>query len=107
MLSEEFKLQKRLIKWTGIIQSPMDNLRKIVPLVQGLNIFVCIYVILTASHFIVRNWGKISEVIECMPPLVTTSVTLIKFCVLLFHSNEIFAVIEEFKSLNQKCEFVN
>lgn len=104
VMENEFKYQIKFINYCGILESPSKKWRSFFKILQIFNVLVNIYCLITLITFMAENYSNILEISECMAPVITTIMALMKFSLLYFFTDDIFDLIREIRMLNRKCK---
>jgi hypothetical protein len=105
-MEKEFEFQIKFINYCGISESPSKKWRSFFKILQIFNVLVNIYCLITLLTFMAENYSNILEISECMAPVITTILTLVKFSLLFFFTDDIFDMIREIRMLNRECKGV-
>lgn len=105
VMQTEFEYQIKLINYCGILESPSKKWRNFFKTLQIFNVIVNIYCLVTLIIFMAENYSNIIEISECMAPVITTIMSLMKFSLLFFYTDDIFDLIREIRMLNLNWKF--
>ena len=103
-MEKEFEYQVKFINYCGILESPSKKWRSFFKILQIFNVLVNIYCLITLLTFMAENYSNILEISECMAPVITTIMALMKFSLLFFYTDDIFDLIREIRMLNRECK---
>lgn len=104
-MEREFEYQIKFINYCGILESPSKKWRNFFNILQIFNVIVNVYCLITLLTFMAENYSNILDISECMAPVITTIMSLMKFSLLYFYTDDIFELIRGIKRLNLKWKY--
>lgn len=105
MKMDIFKFQSKLMKYCGIDRYPTFQMKIFLNAVKLFNIFAIFYCIF-ASVLFAFNSKDIVSIAESMGPTTTSIITITKYIIFAYKSDELYVIMDEVNMLKSKCKFL-
>ena len=103
MKIDVFELQFKLIKYCGIDRYPSVRIKYLLHVIKFWNIFAIFYCIFSSILFAYSSKDIVS-IAESMGPTTTSIITITKFIIFCFKTEELYEIMDEINMLKNECK---